>query len=287
MDKELIEYLNYLLYTKIERVSPISGGDISRAYLLESETEKFFCKINGQNKALAMFHAEKNGLQELLKTNTIAAPRSFQVEAYEAGAFFLMEYVESKTATSKEMALLGRQLAQLHELSNSRTFGWEENNFIGSLDQSNRRHLDWTSFYVQERLLPQLHLAFEKGLLLKTDIPSGEKMDAVCNTLFPNVKPSLLHGDLWSGNFLISKDGIPFLIDPAIYYGHHEVDIAMTRLFGGFGDSFYNSYREIIPPEPGEEERTDLYQLYYLLVHLNLFGASYKPPVKRILSAYF
>ncbi|RRQ50067.1 fructosamine kinase [Maribacter algicola] len=287
MDKELIAYLNYLLCTKIERVSPISGGDISRAYLLESETEKFFCKINGGNKALVMFQAEKKGLQELLKTNTIAAPRSFQVEPYNEGAFFLMEYVESKTATSKEMALFGRQLALLHQTSNTRTFGWEEDNFIGSLYQSNKSHQDWTSFYVQERLLPQLKLAFEKGLLLKTDIPSEGKMDTMCSNLFPNIKPSLLHGDLWSGNFLISKDGIPFLIDPAIYYGHYEVDIAMTHLFGGFGDSFYNSYREIIPPEPGEEERKDIYQLYYLLVHLNLFGASYTAPVKRILSTCF
>ncbi|KAA2219301.1 fructosamine kinase family protein [Maribacter flavus] len=287
MDKELIAYLNYLLCTKIERVSPISGGDISRAYLLESTTEKFFCKINGQNKALAMFHAEKKGLQELLKTNTIAAPRSFQVAAYEAGAFFLMEYVETKRPCLEDMSVFGRQLAQLHQLSNSQTFGWEEDNFIGSLNQSNRRHVDWTSFYVQERLLPQLYLAFEKGLLAKTDIPPGEKMDTVCNNLFPKVKPSLLHGDLWSGNFLISKDGVSFLIDPAIYYGHHEVDIAMTRLFGGFGDSFYKAYREIIPPEPGEEERKDIYQLYYLLVHLNLFGASYAAPVKRILSTYF
>ena len=283
----MIAYLNYLLCIKIERVTPISGGDISKAYLLESETEKFFCKINGQNKALAMFQAEKKGLQELLKTNTIAAPRSFQVEPYNEGAFFLMEYVESKRPSLEDMSVFGLQLALLHQTSNARTFGWEEDNFIGSLDQSNKSHQDWTSFYVQERLLPQLHLAFDKKLLMKADIPSGEKMVSVCNNLFPKVVPSLLHGDLWSGNFLISKDGIPFLIDPAIYYGHHEVDISMTHLFGGFGDSFYNSYREIIPPEPGEEERKDIYQLYYLLVHLNLFGASYAAPVKRILSTYF
>lgn len=287
MDKELIAHLNYLLCTKIDGVSAISGGDISRAYLLESETEKFIIKVNGQKNALSMFVAERNGLQTILKTNTLSVPSPFHVEPYNEGGFILMEYVESKTATSKEMALFGRQLARMHQKLGDNGFGMEQDNFIGSLGQSNKTHQDWALFYVEERLLPQIQLAFDKGLLNRTDTPIEEKMVAVCNNLFPKVKPSLLHGDLWSGNFLISNNGVPFLIDPAVYYGHYEVDIAMTRLFGGFGDSFYNSYREIIPPEPSEEERMDIYQLYYLLVHLNLFGSSYGPPVKRILSAYF
>lgn len=283
----MITHLNYLLCTRIENVSAISGGDISKAYLLESETEKFFCKVNNQKIALTMFALERKGLQAILKTNTITAPRPFHVEHYEDGAFILMEYVESKRPDIEDMSVFGHQLAQLHLSSNRATFGWGESNFIGSLDQSNQSHQDWTSFYVQERLLPQLKLAFDKGLLNNADVPSEETMVAVCNNMFPKVKPSLLHGDLWNGNFLISKDGKPFLIDPAVYYGHHEIDIAMTKLFGGFGDSFYNSYREIIPPVPCEEERKDLYQLYYLLVHLNIFGPSYAPSVKRILSTYF
>lgn len=287
MDKELITHLNYLLCTKIERVTAVSGGDISKAYLLESETEKFFCKINGQGKALKMFMAEKKGLEELLKTNTLSAPRPFHIEPYNEGAFFLMEYIESKSPDLEEMSVFGRQLAQLHQSSNKQPFGWEEDNFIGSLFQSNKTHQDWASFYVRERLLPQIQLAFDKGLLNRTDTPIEEKMVAVCNNLFPKVNPSLLHGDLWSGNFLISNNGVPFFIDPAVYYGHHEVDIAMTKLFGGFGDSFYDAYREIIRPEPEEDKRMEIYQLYYLLVHLNLFGPSYASSVKRIMSTYF
>ncbi|ASV30244.1 fructosamine kinase family protein [Maribacter cobaltidurans] len=287
MDKELIEHLNYILCTKIERVSPLSGGDISRAYLLESETEKFFCKLNAEKMALPMFRAEKNALHALLKTGAIATPRPFQVEPYKKGAFILMEYIESKRANTEDMALFGRQLAKLHQASVKNEFGLEEDNFIGSLPQSNKKHLDWTTFYVEERLLPQLKSAADKGLLGRDEIPSEDTMMVVCTDMFPKVSPSLLHGDLWSGNYLISNHGVPFLIDPAIYRGHYEVDIAMTKLFGGFGDSFYRAYKEVMPPEPGENERTDLYQLYYLLVHLNLFGNSYKPAVKRILAAYF
>lgn len=287
MEKELISFIANSLDVKIEEVVPVSGGDISKAYHLESERGWFFCKINNGNNALSMFASERKGLEAISKTDTVMTPRIFRVESYKNKSIILMEYVDSKSPNQEDMSHFGRQLAQLHSRPTDHVFGWEENNFIGNLHQSNNKNHDWTSFFVEERLLPQLKLAFDSGLLNKVEIPLEEKLSKTCRNMFPDVKPSLLHGDLWSGNFLVSKHGVPYIIDPATYYGHHEVDIAMTRLFGGFGDSFYCAYREFVSPELGEEERMDIYQLYYLLVHLNLFGSSYRAPVKRILSTYF
>lgn len=287
MDKELTKHLEYILCSKILKISAVSGGDISRAFLLESETEKFFCKVNSNKGAYDMFLAERNGLHALKKTKAIGVPSAFHIESYQEGAFLLMEYIEIKNPDSKNMELLGRRLAQLHQKPTNSFFGYGVDNYIGSLYQSNKQQSEWTTFYVQERIIPQFKLAFDKGLLSRNETPMENKLLKVCETFFPSVRPSLLHGDLWSGNFLIAKNGSPYLIDPAVYYGHYEVDLAMTKLFGGFGETFYRAYKEITPPEYGEKERLEIYQLYYLLVHLNLFGPSYKTPVKRILTTYF
>jgi fructosamine-3-kinase len=166
-------------------------------------------------------------------------------------------------------------------------FGWSSPNYIGSLPQSNKVTNSWASFYQEERLQPQLQLALDKKWLAQEDVPSTSLMMEKLQQLLPAAKPSLLHGDLWGGNYLISASGIPYLIDPAVYYGHQEVDLAMTRLFGGFDTSFYDAYNELLPPNDGWQDRTGLYQLYYLLVHLNLFGSSYLNSVLKWLRYYF
>lgn len=287
MNKNLKAHIEYLLCIKIEQVQPVSGGDISKAYLLTAESERFFCKVNPSLSAFDMFRTEKASLEAIAHTKTIATPKILLCEKLEIGGLLLMEHIESKSPSSKEMALLGHQLAALHKLSSAETFGWEAGNYIGSLSQSNNKLSSWADFYVQERLLPQLRMAVDADLLSPNEIPSGSGLLKTCTITFPEVRPSLLHGDLWSGNFLISEAGTPFLIDPAVYYGHNEVDLAMTKLFGGFGEVFYSAYREHIPTTPLEKERTDIYQLYYLLVHLNLFGTTYKGAVMSILKRYF
>ena len=287
MDKDLKAHIEYLLCIKIERIQPISGGDISTAYLLTTESERFFCKVNLDAAAFDMFQTEKAGLDAIAQTKTIVIPKILLCEKLEMGGFLLMEHIETKMASAIEMELLGHQLAELHQLTASETFGWETDNFIGSLPQSNKKYSDWAEFYTQERLLPQLKMARDGHLLASTEIPSETRLSETCQILFPEVKPSLLHGDLWSGNYLISKNGRPYLIDPAVYHGHHEVDIAMTKLFGGFEASFYNAYSEHFLKLGGEKERNEIYQLYYLMVHLNLFGSSYKPSVTQILKRYF
>lgn len=287
MDKYLKDHIAYLLCVRILKVIPVSGGDISQAYLLETETERFFCKLNFGESAHAMFLAEKTGLEAIAQTKAIAAPKVLLCEALERGGLLLMEYIEPKSPSRHEMEVLGHQLAALHRASNSESFGWETDNFIGSLPQSNKENKAWPEFYVQERLLPQLKLAKDNRTLDMGEIPSQEALLKICQNLFPVAQPSLLHGDLWSGNYLISQSGTPYLIDPATYFGHHEVDIAMTRLFGGFDAAFYTAYTQNFPDTKGKKERTDIYQLYFLLVHLNLFGKSYYGSVISILNRYF
>lgn len=287
MDKALKAHIEYLLCININFISSISGGDISKAYLLETETERFFCKVNRSESAFKMFKAEKVGLEAISITKTIAVPKVLLCEPLEIGAFLVMEYIESKKLLKKDFELLGHQLAAMHKLSESNTFGWKTDNFIGSLPQSNLEHSNWTEFYVKERLLTQLKLARDGNRLQGSEVPSEEQLFKTCHNTFPEVKPSLLHGDLWSGNYLISKESVPYLIDPAIYYGHHEVDIAMTSLFGGFDNTFYDAYQEHFKPLGKEKERNDIYRLYFLLVHLNLFGSSYWPRVVDILKRYF
>ena len=286
LSNKFLEYLSNLLESKIENFQSVSGGDISSAYLIKTASNNFFLKANSNPIALDMFLSEEKALTTIANTNTIATPKVVACNTFNNLSFLLMEHIEAKSPNSNEIELFGKQLALLHRVT-SDEFGFDSNNFIGSLHQSNKTHNNWNDFYIDERLIPQLQLAKSKGLLTESEIPKTDRLKEVCFSYFKNVKPSLLHGDLWSGNYLISDSGIPYLIDPAIYFGHHEVDIAMSKLFGGFGPYFYDSYHSIIPKDELTEDRIQIYQLYYLLVHLNLFGSSYYSSVKQILRNYF
>ncbi len=287
MKKALIEHIEYLLCIKNGKVTALSGGDISKAYLLETETEQFFCKINHGANALKLFQAEKQGLDAIAQTKTIATPKTLFCEALEKGALLVMEYIAPKKPDSKDMVLFGHQLAALHGRITTESFGWEDPNFIGNLPQSNIKNTNWSYFYIFERLLPQLKRAVAKKYLSTKELPSQTHLLKKFDSLMPKVVPALLHGDLWGGNYLFAQNGTPYLIDPAVYYGHNEVDLAMTRLFGGFDSSFYNAYQEHFPETDGAADRQEFYQLYYLLVHLNLFGSSYRGAVISILKKYF
>lgn len=287
MNATLVENISDSLRISIKNAIPVSGGDTSQAYILENTIGKVFCKVNYNDNAYELFLAEKEGLEVLAETQTIKAPKVFACNEFGGGTFLAMEFIDSKKQPSKEdFAELGKQLARMHRLTCSE-FGWVRDNFIGPLDQLNQQRSHWDTFYVEQRLLPQLNLARENGLLTNEEVPDIYSMLSATEELFEHIHPSLLHGDLWNGNYLISQDGSPYLIDPAFYYGHSEVDLAMTRLFGGFSSAFYEAYYELNPPRAKEGQRNDLYQLYYLLVHLNLFGSSYAPVVKKLLRRFF
>ena len=286
MDPLLLEAISQWVGSPILKHSAIGGGDISLAYRVNTKSDVFFCKVQMKHVAFDMFKAESAGLDAIRKSGVILTPQVYSCEKWGEGAVLILEYLESKRPSESEMAKFGEQLAHLHQQPASH-FGWDSDNFIGSLPQSNSKNADWVSFYVTQRLLPQMEMAAEQAMLSDKEVPSVEKMKEVLSDLFSDLKPSLLHGDLWGGNYMISSDGVPYLIDPAVYYGHNEVDIAMSRLFGGFGSSFYRAYESNIPLDQFSDDRIRIYQLYYLLVHLNLFGRSYYTGVKSILKHYF
>ncbi|MCE2613581.1 fructosamine kinase family protein [Flavobacteriaceae bacterium D16] len=286
MQAETKHLLEGVLGAPIKSLRSVSGGDIARAYLIETSSNRLFCKMMPGKKGLEMLRAELEGLEQIRETGSIKAPRVYFCERLGEQACLGMEYVESKNPSSEEMRRLGEQLAQMHQ-STSSLFGYSSDNFIGSLPQSNKQHSSWVSFYVKQRLLPQFQMALSQNLMHTDEIPNIERMVAALSPFLKEVSPALLHGDLWSGNYLISNSGEPYLIDPAVYYGDPVVDLAMSRLFGGFGAHFYQAYDATAELIEREEDKIQLYQLYYLLVHLNLFGGSYYGGVKRIMDTYF
>ena len=285
--KELLSHISHITNKEFHTIQSLSGGSISYAYLLKWDKGAYFLKVNNNSDALKMFAAEQKGLQAIEETATIAVPKVHHVDVYDSKAFLLMNYIKSKSADANDYKMLGTQLAKLH-LNHKDKFGFPSDNFIGSLPQSNILHSHWAEFYWHERIAPQLKLAKQNNLLNASEIISEHAAIAVFEELLTNdVEPSLLHGDLWAGNYLISTDCRPYLIDPAAYWGHSMVDIAMSKLFGGFGNEFYTAYHEIIPKTNNYNAQIDLYQLYFLLVHLNLFGRSYYGSVAAILKRYF
>ncbi len=261
-------------------ISGVSGGDIAQAYKITTAEGLFFAKTMPGIRGEKVLSAEKYSLEELGKSGALKTPEILGLEQAGGKSILLMEYIQPGRRTPESMKALGRGLAKLHLVSQD-VYGWPSDNFIGSLPQQNRPANTWPEFYATERLLPCFKAARDRGLLSRTEIPSTEMIEKRIQQGVPEVLPSLLHGDLWGGNYLISEQGEPYLIDPASYFGHSEVDLAMSRLFGGFSGEFYEAYREIIPEAPGWERRVGLYQLYYLLVHLVLFGESYAPAVRR------
>jgi fructosamine-3-kinase len=233
-----------------------------------------------------MLKAEKEGLEAIAAAGFIKTPRAIHLSKMDTGGYLLLEFIESKSPAEKDMMQLGLQLAGLHTVK-AGSFGWERDNFIGSLPQYNARADKWAGFYTSSRLLPQMKMAYDKGLLSKREIPPADKIEITIKDICSPCEPSLIHGDLWGGNFLIAKNGTPYLIDPSTSYSHPGMDIAMSQLFGGFSSRFYHAYEEASDhPMPGNTE-IELYQLYYLLVHLNIFGASYASSVRGIVRRYF
>lgn len=270
---------------EILSLSPLSGGCINECYSVETNANRVFLKLNKDALYPKMFDTEATGLRLLKATKTIHVPEVISYGNESENAFLILEFIEAGIRKKSFYEDFAMQLAQLHK-SSSESFGLDFDNYIGSLKQSNRKHKSWISFFIEERLNVQIKFARDKGAI---DLSTMRKFDTLFNRLnevLPLEKPSLLHGDLWSGNYLTGKDGYACLIDPAVYYGFREMDIAMTRLFGGFPPEFYQAYQFHFPMEKGWEDRLELCNLYPLLVHVNLFGENYLAEIKRILKRY-
>ena len=274
-----------LLGTPLLSVQYIGSGDINQARLLETAEGKFFLKFNTKSEAFDMFQKEAHGLEVLRKPNVISIPEVLGIGESKDAAFLILEYIQSGHRIGNFWLDFGRKLADLHRITQPK-FGLNYSNYIGSLVQQNNPHSNWTEFYISERLMPQMKLARDMNRLKITDNQSFELLFKKLPDLLPEEKPSLIHGDLWSGNFMANTNQQPVLIDPAVYFGNREMDIAMTKLFGGFDSDFYASYMESFPLKPGYSRRIKLYQLYYLMVHVNLFAGGYINSVRRILKDY-
>lgn len=272
-----------ILGTEIHSVTPVAGGDISEAMLLETGAGRFFLKLNTASIAARMFEAEAAGLALLATANALRTPAVLDFGGTTAGGFLLLEHIETGPRPPGFWEEFGSSLAQLHR-STAPVFGLGHDNFIGSLPQSNCQHDNWQDFYIHARLLPQLDISMQQNRLQTADFQAFERLFKLLPELCPNEPPALTHGDLWSGNFLCATNGQPVLIDPATSYAHREMDLAMSRLFGGFDRPFYRSYEEAYPLSPGFEQRLLVYQLYYLLVHVNLFAGGYIRQVREALA---
>ncbi len=221
-----------------------------------------------------MFEAEAEGLRELASTNTIRIPEVYGCGIANGEASISMERINFEASTAAAERQLGEQLAALHRRT-AEQFGWHRDNTIGLTPQINTPSKDWTSFFREHRLDFQLRLAANNGYAGELQ-KLGRNLSDGLPELFADYVPeaSLLHGDLWGGNWGVAN-GEPIIFDPAVYYGDRETDVAMTKLFGGFGRPFYEAYESAWPLSPGHEQRCELYQLYHVLNHLNLFGVSY------------
>jgi len=258
----------------------VSGGSINAAYQLVGETQQYFVKLNVAGK-LAMFEAEASGLQEITESKVIKVPDVICCGIAGDQAYIVLEYIDlnaragSGTKVGNCARALGQQIAALHRLSKPQ-FGWHRDNTIGVTPQINHRERDWVTFWGEHRLGFQLQLAAENGYARTLQI-NGDKLLTHLPVFFENYTPqaSLLHGDLWSGNYAFNAHGEPIIFDPAIYYGDREADIAMTELFGGFPAEFYLAYNDSYTLDVGYNSRKTLYNLYHILNHLNLFGGGY------------
>ena len=287
--------LNNKIKSKIEKElnseiidsQSLSGGCISNTYKIKTNVGKiYFLKYNSSVNN-DMFIKEAHGLQELNKASVIKSPDVICCD----DDYILLEQVEAGKKQKNFAEDFGRKFALLHNFTGE-FYGFYEDNYIGSnpqinISQENEKQ-DWAKFYLNKRILFQLQLAEETGNstseLRKSIAVLENKIDEI--VVDNGEQPSLLHGDLWGGNYLVNEEGFACLIDPAVYYGNREADLAMTKLFGGFDSRFYGAYNEAFPLPDGYEYRENIYKLYHVLNHLNLFGGGYYSQAMGLISYY-
>jgi fructosamine-3-kinase len=270
---------------RLTGASTVPGGDINQCYRLETSEGAFFMKVNASLFGLDFFEKEARGLLMLANTGAIRVPRPLFDGKFHQQVYLVMEALEKGSPMTGFWDRFGTSIAALHT-HHAASFGLEYTNYIGKLHQYNQQHDTWHDFYCNERIMRLVYKARERQMLDSTDVEIAEGICARLKDLVPEERPSLLHGDLWSGNYMVAEDGAPAVFDPAVYYGHRETDLAMARLFGGFDQRFFEAYESASPLQPGAAERIPLFQLYPLLVHLLLFGGAYRRQVEDILRKF-
>ncbi len=270
IEKQISEALEQSI--SLSRPDAVAGGCINQAYRVYSDGQKFFIKVNDAS-SLSMFEAEAEGLDEIGRAKELSIPSPVCCGVVEEQAFLVMD--DLQLGGSGDDSALGEGLAAMHRMT-ADTFGWHRANTIGSTPQINTQGSSWLSFWRDHRLGYQLKLARQKSARSQLQ-KTGEQLLESLPLLLKGHEPvaSLLHGDLWSGNYAFTKNGKPAIFDPAVYYGDRETDLAMTELFGGFSGDFYAAYQNAWPLDSGYPLRKKLYNLYHILNHYNLFGGGY------------
>jgi len=261
---------------------PVGGGSINRAFAISDPDHRaYFVKLNDAS-CLAMFEAEALGLQQIVATQTIRVPLPICWGITEGSAYIVLEWLDLGYGTHRAWAAMGQQLAAMHRVASPQGFGWERNNTIGLTPQINAWMSDWPAFFAEQRIGYQLQLAQQRG----GHFPQAAQLLAAIPQILAGHQPlpSLLHGDLWSGNAVVTQLEEPVIVDPAVYFGDREVDLAMTELFGSFPNDFYRAYDQAFPLEPGYRQRKLLYNLYHILNHFNLFGGSYEHQANQMMA---
>ncbi len=266
---------------ELQTYTRLFGGDINEVYRLSGPEKDWVVKINDAATYPGMFEAELRGLELLESTKTFRVPKVIGNGEIENKSYLLIKFIEQGNPGPTFWESFGISLARLHQ-NTSETFGLDHSNYIGSLPQPNGNHSSAKDFYIHERLRPQFEMAERRGFRFE----ALERFLLNIENEIPVEGPSLIHGDLWNGNYLVDHNGAPVLIDPAVSFAPREMDFAMMHLFGGFPPVVFESYESIFPMLQGWKNRLDIWQLYYLLVHLNLFGSGYLSQVRAIVNRY-
>lgn len=283
--RHIANQLNFKLTKKLNFTwQPVEGGSINTTYKIAAKSYNYFVKVNDKDVFKNGFSEEVLGLQ-FLKANGAITPKIITEGNFNNKVYLVLSWIDSASETTQFWKNFAHQLADLHQHKGVQ-FGLEYTNFMGQLSQKNTFLNDFSSFFIENRLKPQVKLAFDTGALKTKELHLFESLYKQLPTIFPIENPSVIHGDLWSGNFIATTNNKAVFIDPAVYYGHREVDLAMSLLFGGFSNIFYTTYNEVYPLQKGFNNRKDIYNLYPLLIHLNLFGKSYLQSIKTIVSQF-
>jgi protein-ribulosamine 3-kinase len=269
----------------VQRHEQVHGGDINNAYCLFASQGKYFLKVNNKDKYPLMFEKEARGLDLLRKNSLLTIPQVIKHGESDSEQYLVLEWIEKGSPSKNMWEDFGAALALMHQQS-QHYFGSNEDNYIGSLRQKNTSYDEWHLFYAECRIMPLVKILFDTGNYTSTDTNHAISFCKNIKNNFPIEPPALLHGDLWAGNFMVTSSGSASIFDPAVYFGHREMDIGMTKLFGGFDQQFYKAYNEAYPLEKHWEKRSELTQLYPLLVHAVLFGGYYVAATKNIISKF-
>jgi fructosamine-3-kinase len=269
----------------INEAKSVHGGDINKTFRIATNEGYYFLKLNDAGRYPDMFAQEFAGLEELRSVQALHVPKPLAYGQLNGTSYLVMEFMTKGQAVSDFWDNFATALARQHRVTH-KYFGFTTPNYIGSLKQYNTPYSSWAVFYAFNRLMPLIRMAYDQQIVEKGMVQQVEALCRQLPQLFPAEPPALLHGDLWSGNFIVGANGKATVFDPAVYYGHREIDLAMTRLFGGFDMRFYYAYQSAYPLAPGWQQRIGVCQLYPLLVHMLLFGGNYYNSIREILQSY-